>query len=397
MNFICEKNILNAAVNPALSTVPSKNFNQSLEGFLLTADKNDGTLIVSSYDMEKGVKVTVLGDNVKIIESGKIIINAEKFSSIVKNMPDGDISVDVDSNLTMTIKNKKSEFTLHGLDGETFPLIPNLKGDKSFKIPRKTLKNMIASTVFAAAVNNSRPAMNGALFEIKNNQLNVIGCDGNRMAIKRSFEGIISTEDLDFKFIVPGKSLAELIKLIGDDDDAVEIELTQKHIIFSFNNIVFFSRLIESNYIDYERAIKIDPKTTVVIDPKNFLSSLERAGVLLDDKNRPLITLDFKKEEINIGNKDDAGILQITSSSSLGNVCDECDIDIYGEDLKIGFNKKYLAEALKPIKENKILLSLESATKSLVILPYDEKTGDKNIDIYSSKFLYLVLPVRLAA
>ena len=347
--------------------------------------------------MEKGVKVTVLGDNVKIIESGKIIVNAEKFSSIVKNMPDGDISVDVDSNLTMNIKNKKSEFTLHGLDGETFPLIPNLKGEKSFKIPRKTLKNMIASTLFAVAVNNVRPAMNGVLFEIKNNQLNVIGCDGNRMAIKRSFEGIISTEDLDFKFIVPGKSLAELIKLIGDDDDAVEIELTQKHIIFSFNNIVFFSRLIESNYIDYERAIKIDPKTTVVIDPKNFLSSLERAGVLLDDKNRPLITLDFKKEEINIGNKDDAGILQITSSSSLGNVCDECDIDIYGEDLKIGFNKKYLAEALKPIKEDKILLSLESATKSLVILPYDEKTGDKNIDIYNSKFLYLVLPVRLAS
>ena len=144
MNFICEKNILNAAVNPALSTVPGKNLNQSLEGFLLTADKDDGTLVVSSYDLEKGVKVTVLGDNVKIIESGKIIVNAEKFSSIVKNMPDGDISVDVDSNLTMNIKNKKSEFTLHGLDGEKFPLIPNLKGEKSFKIPRKTLKNMIA-------------------------------------------------------------------------------------------------------------------------------------------------------------------------------------------------------------------------------------------------------------
>ena len=395
MNFICEKTILNEAVIPALSAVSSKNFSQTLDGLLLAADKDNGTLLISGYDLEKGVKVTLSGERVKINESGKIVVNAEKFSSIIKNMPEGDISVAVGANLTMIIKNKKSEFTLHGLDGETFPSIPVLKGEKSFKLLRKTLKHMITSTLFSVAVNGPRPAMNGALFEIKNNQLLIVGCDGTKLALRRNFEGLTSSEELDFNFIVPGKSLSELIKLIGDGDELAEIELAPKHVIVSFDNIVFFSRLIEGEYLDYSRAMTISPKTTAVINTKNFMDSLERAGVLADDKQKTCLTLNFKKEEVNIENKDEAGILQITSAASIGKVFDECDIDIYGDDLEIGFNKRYLSDALKAVKEDKVLLNLESATKSLIILPYDDKTKSINVDINDSKFLYMVLPIRL--
>jgi len=200
------------------------------------------------------------------------------------------------------------------------------------------------------------------------------------------------------KFIVPGKSLTELLKLIGDEDETAEIELTKKHVIISFDNIIYFSRLIESEFLDYRRTIKIDPKTTVVIDVKNFAESVERASILTDDKTKSQVRLKFTKEEVNIENKDNFGILQISSVASLGRTFDECDIEIYGGDLDIGFNHRYLIDALKAAREEKIVLKLESPTKSLVILPYDSENTDSSgfgMDLENSRFLYLVLPVRM--
>jgi len=402
MNIICSRDILNEAVTPALYAVSSKNTAQALDGFLISADKDSGLLTICSYDLEKGIKVTLSGEDMQIKESGKIIINAAKFSSIIRNLPAGEVSISSDDNFSMTITGSRSEFTVHGLDGESFPLMPELKGDKSFKISRKTLKNMITSTHFAVAINNSRPSLNGSLFEIKNNSLNIVAVDGNRLALRRSFDGIIpadSNGEFEEHFIVPGKSLSELLKLIGDEEETADIELTKKHVIISFDNIIYFSRLIESEFLDYRRSIKNDGKTTVVIDTKSFTESVERASLLTDDKQKTLVKLRFKKEEINIENNDNFGVLQITSATSLGKVSDECDIEIYGDDLEIGFNHRYLLDALKAVRDEKITLKLESPTKCLVILPYNGENDNKDIaqimDTENSKFLYLVLPVRM--
>ena len=396
MNIICEKKILNEAVIPALSAVltKAKDTDKGLDGFLLIADKDSGTLTVCGYDKEKGVKVTVSDKNVKIIETGSIIVNAEKFSSVIKNLPDGEVSVIADSKFTVTVHSGKSEFTIHGLDGGTFPAIPEIKGEKSLKLSRKILKNMIASTLFSVAYNNSRPSLNGVLFEIKKNQLNVVSCDGNRMSIRRSFEGLTSSEDLDVKFIIPGKSLSELLKLInGDDDKPVEIELTSKHVVISFDNIIFFSRLIENEYLDYSKTIRINPKTTVTANTRNLTDSVDRSAVLTDDRQKTPIKLNFSKMETNIENRDNFGILQITSSSSIGKVNDECDIDIQGDDIEIGFNQRYLSEALKAVKDEKIIANIESPLKPLLILPYEKENVTPDID--NCKFIYLTLPVRL--
>lgn len=393
MNIICEKNFLIGAVNPALSVASTKTTSQTLEGFLLTANKDDGTIVICGYDMEKGVKVTVSGDNIQIIESGKIIVNAEKFSSVIKNMPDGNISITVDSKLVMSIKNKKAQFSIHGLDGEKFPSLPKLKGEKNLKISRKVLKSMISSILFSVGNTPSRPALNGALFDIKNNQLNVVSTDSQRLSLRISRDELKSNEELSLKFIIPQKSLSELLKLIGDADEPAEIELTNKHTIISFDNIIFFSRLIESEYIDYSKIIRSNPQTTVIVNTQAFLKVLERSAVLTDDKKNTSVTLNFKKQEINIGNKENAGILHITSESSLGKTSDECDIEIDGGELEIGFNQQFLFEALKVIKDEKILMYLESSLKALLILPYNDENKDK--DIFDNKFLYLVLPKRL--
>ena len=392
LNIICEKKILNEAVTPALSAVSTKSTDKALDGFLLTADKDSGTLTVCGYDLEKGVKVTVSGENIEIAESGSIIVSADKFASVIKNIPDGSVSVSVSDKLIITVTGGKSEFTLHGLDSETFPVIPALKGEKSLKLSRQILKNMIASTLFSVASNSSRPALNGVLFEIKNNRLNVVSCDGNRLSLRRSFEGITSSEELDLSFIVPGKSLSELLKLIGGDDEkSAEIGLTSKHVIISFDNIIFFSRLIESEFLDYNRIVKIDPKTTVTANTRSLYSSVDRSAVLTDDRQKTPIKLSFNKTEVNIENKDDAGILQITSSSSIGSVNDECDIEIHGDDMEVGFNQKYLSEALKAVKEEKAVMNLESPMKSVVILPYDKESAG----IDDCRFIYLILPVML--
>ncbi|MCL1793854.1 MAG: DNA polymerase III subunit beta [Oscillospiraceae bacterium] len=403
MDIICERDILNEAVAPASYAVSSKNTNQLLECFLLAADRDDGVLTICGYDLEKGIKVTLSGEGITIREGGRIIINAAKFSSIIRNLPSGDVSISSTSDFDVTIGGGRSEFNLHGFDGETFPLIPELKGEKNFKISRKILKNMITATHFAIGVNNARPSLNGALFEIKGGGLNIVAIDGSRLALRRSFDGVISDpesgEELDMSFIVPGKSLSELLKLIGDEDEAADIELTKKHFIISFGNIIYFSRLIESDFVDYRRSIKIEPKTTVVIDTKNFAESAERASLMTDDKQKTLIRLRFKKEEINIGNIDNYGLLQITSVTQLGKATDECDIEIYDEDIEIGFNHRYLLDALKAVREDKILLKFESPTKPMVILPHEPKDGNADpgaeMDTENSKFLYLVLPVRL--
>ena len=402
MKIVCSKDILNNAVTPALYAVTSKNTNQALDGFLLTADKSSGVLTICGYDLEKGVKVTLSGENVKILEGGKIIINAVKFSSIIKNLPDGEVSVTSDANFSVLISGARSEFTVHGLDGESFPLMPELRGEKNFKISRKILKSMITSTHFAVGVNSSRPSLNGALVEIKNGGFNIIAVDGFRLALRRSFDGVVSDENLDLSFIVPGKSLSELLKLIGDDEEPAEIELTSKHVIISFDNIIYFSRLIESEFLDYRRTIKIDPKTTVITDAKSFAESVERAAILADDKQKTQVKLSFTKEEVNIENKDNYGMLKVSSVSLMGKVFDESDIEIYGDEIEIGFNHRYLLDALKAVRDEKIMLKLESPTKSLVILPYNGENKDsspadevRTMDTESSKFLYLVLPVRM--
>ena len=405
MNIICPRETLNAAVTPALYAVSSKNTNIAIEGFLLVADKESGTLTVCGYDLEKGIKVTLFGEHVQIKKSGKIIINAGKFSSIIRNLPEGDVFISADDNFVVTVTGGRSEFTVHGLDGEAFPLLPELKGEKSFKISQKTLKNMIVSTHFAIGMNNSRPDLNGALFEIKDNAINIVGVDGNRLAICRSFDGVITEDSLDLSFIVPGKSLSELLKLIGDGDEEVEIELSRKHVIIFFENIIYFSRLIESEFLDYRRPLGIDPKTSVVIDVKAFAESVERASLITDDKQKTLVKLKFEKAGTNIENRDDFGTLQITSATTIGKACDECDIVMYGEEIEIGFNHRYLLDALKTIRDEKVLLKLENPTKSMVIMPYsgDNKDEGESVDVtaYTSeeingaRYLYLVLPVRM--
>lgn len=412
MFIICDRDTLSSATSPALCAISSKGTVQALECFMLSAENEGGTLTVCGYDMEKGVKVTLSGEDIQIAEEGSILINAAKFSSILRNLPNGDVEIKTDENMIVSIRSKtrKSEFTMHGLDASTYPLLPELIGPATFSINRDILRGMITTTHFAVASNNARPALNGALFEINQTGLNIIALDSPRIALRRSFNGVAYNDIPDHKlsFIVPGKSLSELLKLIDDTEDPVEIQITRKHAIISLDNIIFFSRLIDSvnEFPDYMRYINIEAVTTVVIDTKNFLEGVERAALLSDDRHKSHVKLTFEK---NVNNNEESTLstLQITSVTTLGSTYEECDIIMEGENIEIGINHKYLVDALKACGEEKVMLRLENPNKSMAILPYiaPSAEGEENADatdatnttniVETGKFLYLVLPVRM--
>ena len=242
---------------------------------------------------------------------------------------------------------------------------------------------MMAGVLFAAGQNNIRSTFNGIYFEIEDGDIRLTAVDGVRLA-HRVRKGVITQDgaeaydgSLYVKFIAPRSSMSELLKMLSDGEGLAEVELAEKHVIVSFGNIMFFSRLVDGEYIDYKRIIPYNVLTRVAIDRESFIQSVERASIILDERVK-YIKLDFCGD----------GTLKISGSTSVGNVYDECPAMLTGEPLTIGFNSRNLAETLRAADEEQITLCLESATKAMIVYPKDEEGHD-------SRFTYLVLPVRL--
>lgn len=375
------KTVLESVVGDSMSSVSDKNTIPVVEGIRFNTE-SDGTCSITTYDLEKGFKANVTCD---IAEKGNYVINAQKLNRIIKYMPDQYITLTVDENCNASITSGRSKFELHAMDGETFPSLPELTGDSGFSISGEILKKMISQVFFAIATTDQRPVLCGALFEITDSQLKIVACDGNRLAVR---EKICALENknkdgssLNMKFVVPGKTLSQLARLI-DDNDLVNIYLGRKHVIFALENKTFFSRLIDSEYIDYNRVIPPQRPISVKINRMDMISSLERASLVTEDK-----ALGQAKSYAKCNFE--GGYLKISSVSVTGSVYDEVAVEKDGEDIVIGFNCRYLLEALKAIDNNKICIWLNSPLMSIIIGPDEsEKAEDE-------EYLYMVCPVKM--
>ena len=379
MRFTCGREALAQALAPAFLAVSSKNTISALEGFLISADAGEGTLEICGYDLEKGVKVTISGDAVNVEEGGSFIVTASKFLQIVKNLGSDLVKVTCDANYLLKVSGGRSEFTLHAAGAEAFPVLPELGWEKTFGIAQKTLKELITGVLFAVAQNNPRPTYNGALIEIAGGGVKAVGVDGFRLAMRRKETAVDmgGEDDGGAKFIVPGKSLSELSKLLNDGGEPAQIEVSRKHVVVSMGNIVFFSRLIEGEYLDYGKVIPSDFRSFAYVQRSVAINSVERASLLLDDRTKH-IKLEFSPER-------DA--LALSSATSLGEVHEECPIKMTGEPITIGFNSRYLLDALSAAGEEELLVRMESPMKAAVI------TSEKSGEAVEPEFLYLVLPV----
>ena len=369
IKFKTDKQNLLSLILPAASLASSKSTLPALEGILLSLDGN--TLSICGYDLEKGVQCK---GEVFSSEDGEIIVNAQKIAAIVKSMPEGEISFECKSKDIVEIKGNMSDFSIQGLSANAYPNLPSFGGKKSFSIEKETVKNLIQKTYFAVSQNDARPILMGEYIELEENEIKIVSLDNFRLALRTKKSKLSSTEE-KINFVVPGKSLIEFSKLIEDNDDPVKIEVSEKHIVMSFDNKVFFSRLLEGEFIDYERALPKANKISVKINKEDLISSVERAALIVDEKLRTPIRCNFSGND-----------LIISCSTSHGSVNEVIAIEKEGPDIEIGFNYRYLLDALRNADDDILTLGMSTPNLSMVISGESEEKGS---------YTYLVLPCHL--
>ena len=380
MKFTVLKSVLMDKLVPAMGTVSNKNTITSIEGVLIETLDN-GDVRLSTYDMNKGVRATFTPSEIE--REGKYIINAQRFYQTVKVLPEQEITIDINDKLNCTISSGKASFSMFAMNSEEFPVLPELTTDQGFEISGKVLKKMISKVSHSIAEQDIRPMLRGAFFKFDNNNLEVVSCDSytlSKCSIVCDID-YFGASDNKHSLIIPGHALSEMMKILDDSDDKVKVSLTRKHAVVDCGDMIFFTRTIDSEFIDYNRIIPKDNDIFVTVDRERLLTGLERANIIAEEKIQG-----SGKSYVKI--KAEEQYLTLTSSSVNGKVFDEMDCEHEGGDLEIGFNCRYLINSVKVAEGEKISLTMKSPTQAITIQPY-EKDEEFN-------YFYMILPVRMS-
>ena len=367
MKLVFTKSNLNKAVGIVMKAVPTRTTMNILECILIDATTNE--IKFTGNDMELGIETIVEGE---IIEKGKIAIDAKLFSEIVRKLPDNDIALTTDSNNNALITCEKSKFNIAGKSGDDFSYLPAIIKDKMITLSQFQLKEVINQTIFSIAINDNNKMMTGELFEVNEGTLKVVGLDGHRIAIRNiKLEG----RSDDVRVVIPGKTLQEISKILNADAESfVNIYFTNNHVLFEFDQTHVVSRLIEGDYFKISQMLSNDYETKVSINKKEFLDSIDRANLLIrEGDKKPII--------INILN----GLLQVNVNSAIGALNEDIDIDKEGKDIMIGFNPKFLMDALRVIDDENVTMYLVNHKSPCFIRDKEEN------------YIYLILPVNFTA
>ncbi len=363
MKLVCSKSNLLSGVQIVSKAVPNKTTMSILECILI--DSNNGEIKLTANDMELGIETIIEGD---IVEKGMIALDAKIFLEIVRKLPDSDITIETDSNFKTTITCEKAKFNIIGKSGEDFSYLPNIEREDSIIVSQFTLKEVVRQTIFSIADNDNNKLMTGELFDINGSELKVVSLDGHRISIRK-----IDLKDSyePKKVVVPGKTLNEVSKILsGDTDKDVNIFFTPKHIVFEFDNTTVVSRLIEGEYFKIDQMLSSDYETKVRINKKEFLNCIDRATLLIKEGDKkPII--------INITD----GSMELKMNSIVGSMNEDIDIEKSGKDMMIGFNPKFLIDALRVIDDEEIDIYLVNPKAPCFIKQAEEK------------YIYLILPV----
>ena len=368
MKFSCEKYLLQSACGIASRAAAGKSPIPALEGLLLQASDR---LTVTGYDLKKGI-YTQLEAEVK--EQGSVVVGARLFGEMIRRLPDGIVTISTDINNNVNVKCGKSEFNFMGINPEDYPEMPVVDGVNNIALPQKILGSMINQTIFAVADNDMRPIYTGTLFDIEGEELTLVSVDGYRLA-KRS-EKLESAKMENCSFVVPGSALADIERICGDSEELVKISVGAKHISFSIGETVVVSRRLEGEFLNYKKSIPESFKYTVKVDRGEFMSAIDRVALIVSERNTSPVRMSF-----NDGNID---CLCVTP---IGRAEDVCTCEGSGEGLQIGFNDRYLKDALKAAAKEELNVCLNSASSPCIITAADG----------SDNFTYMILPVRLHA
>lgn len=368
MKFLCDQKVLSDAVSTVARAASGKSVLPVLEGIYIKADEQKITL--TGNDMEIGIEAVI---EAEVIQPGEVVINAKMLGGIVRSLSGDTVSVETTDTNLMLIKSGGARFEIASMQSDEFPGLPVVDPEYSISVPAAVLKSMINKTGFAVSVLDSNPILMGCLLKIEKTGLTMVALDGFRFAMckaemKNDFE--------EKSMIIPEKSLNELSRILTDDEEEVRINATSRNAIFMFDNYKMVTRLIEGNYINYQNVIPTDCKIELVVETARLFESIQRVSLIIvnDTVKSPV--------RFNIGD----GNINISCTTTAGNVDDNIPVDATDEFLEIGFYNRYLLEALRAIDAETVRIRFNTDRTPMVIMPED---GDE--------FLYIIYPLRLHA
>lgn len=369
MKFSCEKALLLSAISTTSRAVAPKSSIPALEGILLEAGD---TLRLTGYNLETGIRTSL---EANVMQAGSLVLSSRIFLDIVRKLPDDIVTLTSD-NYHVNIRCGMSEFNILGTDSAEYPALPEVEENaNSFLLERGALGSMIRQTLFAVSTNESRPIHTGSLFEVEDNQLNVVSVDGYRLALRR--ETVETTTAEPFSFVVPGSALSEVEKICSDSTEPAAVIQGKRHILFQMGDTMLISRRLEGDFLAYRNAIPKNNTIHISGETRALLASIDRVSLIISDKLKSPLRCTF-------GN----GVLDIRTKTAIGDATDKCPIDGDGNGLEIGFNNKYLMDALKAAPADHIRLEMTTGVAPCILLPPEGEP---------ERFLYMVLPVRLKA
>lgn len=365
MHILCNTMALLDAVNTVSHAVSGKSTLPALEGVLLRAA--GGSLYLAGYDMELGITTSI---EAQVRENGDIVLSVKLLGDIVRSLSGEQVSLVTDEKMNVKIQSGLAEYEIMGISAAEYPEIPTVPDGIGFVMPRGTLRSMIRQTIFAVSqTDSSRPVHKGTLFEIQNHMLNLVSLDGARMALRS--EPINSEENM--QFVIPRKTLSELLKLLDDEDAPTSIVVGKRHVLIEVAGYVMISRLLDGEFLPYRKAIPPQVSTTIRVNTRELMQSVSRAAIVINDRVKSPLICRFENNGI-----------KISCSTPLGSASDRMAASIDGKDEVMSFNHQYLMEALKNTETDEVRIELNGALSPMKILPPE-----------GENFLFLVLPVRM--
>ena len=366
MRFTCEKSTLVQGLNIASRTVAQKSSLSVIEGILCRAGSG---VNLTGYNMETAITYSV---EAEVSETGTCILPSKLFGDIVRRLPEGPVTVVVDENFKVSIRAGYASFTISAESAEDYPELPDVSSGRGISIPQMKLKELISGTIFAVSENQGRPIHTGVKFEVENECISAIAVDGFRLA-RRSFHPETPTQR-ELSFVVPAAGLKEVEKILTDSDEDAVFTLGSKHILFDIGAATLVCRLLEGDFLDWRKVVPTNCPVKLVANVGDLANSIERVGLIVSEKYKSPVRCIFGDQ-----------VLQLRTNTTIGAAEDRCSLAGDGKELEIGFNVRYLADALKAIPSEEVTLELTNGLSPIVLTPVDDKHD----------FAYMVLPVRI--
>ena len=368
MRFTCEKSMLMSGLSITGRTVAQKSVLSAIEGILCKADKG---LTLTGFNMETAIIYNIDAD---VSEEGVCVLPAKLFGDIIRRLPEGPVTVSVDENFKVSVKAGYASFHISAESAADYPELPDVGSGKSVKIPQNALKDLISGTIFAVSENQGRPVHTGVKFEVEKDTISSIAVDGFRLA-RRTYHAEEAVE-LSLSFVVPAQGLKEVEKILTDSEEEAYFTMGAKHILFTIGEATLICRLLEGEFLDWRRVVPTNCPVKLVANVSDLVSSIERVGLIVSEKYKSPVRCLFSDN-----------VLKMKTNTTIGVAEDRCSIAGNGRELEIGFNVRYLADALRAVPSEEVVLELTNGLSPIVMTPVEGEKKD---------FSYMVLPVRIA-